>query len=80
LTVVQRRVGRGDTSREKVAARSNPMLRREEKATTTTLQGQHQLQRREPMLLGKRAHATRNTKTKRTGQTTTDLEKRTANK
>ena len=80
MTVVQRRVGRGDTSREKVAARSNPMLRREEKATTTTLQGQHQIQRREPRLLGKRVHAMRNTKTKSPGQPMKDPEERTANK
>jgi hypothetical protein len=56
------------------------MLRRKEKDTTTTLQGQHQIQRREPRLLGKRAHTMKNTKTKIPGQTTKDLEGRTANK
>jgi hypothetical protein len=56
------------------------MLRRKEKETTTTLRGQHQLQRRELRLVGKRVHVTRNTKTKRPGQMTKDLEKRTANK
>ncbi len=45
-----------------------------------TLQGQHQAQRKVPKLLGKRAHATRNIKTKSPGQTTKDLEERKANK